>query len=384
MDKIRILIADDVEETRNVVKKILNMEEESFQIVGEAGNGEEALKLIPVVKPDVILMDINMPILNGLEATERITDEFPSVIVIIMSVQGENEYLKKAMLHGAKEYIIKPFNYDSLINTVKVTYEKNRERRVKHSVIEEKERNAKIITLFSSKGGVGKSVLAVNTAIALTNSTSKRTLLIDLDLLFGDISMLMNQYTHKNILDVIDEGQLDSYETVKNYLYKYSENLHILFGPRKPEAAEYIGKDSIEKLIEAVKSHYDVIIVDTGVNFDDSTLYVLDKTDTILFVSTMDIVALKNTKLGIGVMQSLGYDKDKVKLVINKFNTDYGINKSDIEAAFKDGVFAVIPEDIKTVNMSINGGKPICNNLKYSKTKIGKAIEAMSCSLTLE
>jgi pilus assembly protein CpaE len=108
MNKIRVLIADDIEETRNVIKKILNLDKENIEVVGEADNGEEVFKIIPKVKPDVVLMDINMPVLNGLEATEKITMEYPSVMVIIMSVQAESEYLKKAMFHGAKEYIIKP------------------------------------------------------------------------------------------------------------------------------------------------------------------------------------------------------------------------------------------------------------------------------------
>lgn len=95
MNKIKVLIADDIEETRNVIKKILKLDKENIEVVGEADNGEEVFKIIPKVKPDVVLMDINMPVLNGLEATEKITTEYPSVMVIIMSVQAESEYLKK-------------------------------------------------------------------------------------------------------------------------------------------------------------------------------------------------------------------------------------------------------------------------------------------------
>jgi pilus assembly protein CpaE len=124
MSKIKILIADDIEETRNVIKKILNMEQESFEVVGEASNGEEVLKRIPKVKPDVVLMDINMPVINGLEAAERINNEFPNTIVIIMSVQAGDEYIKKAIFHGVKEYIVKPFNCDELINTIKASSKK--------------------------------------------------------------------------------------------------------------------------------------------------------------------------------------------------------------------------------------------------------------------
>lgn len=376
MDKIKVLIADDIEETRNVIKKIFSLDRESFEIVGEASNGEEVLKLIPSVKPDVVLMDINMPILNGLEATEKITNSFPSVIVIIMSVQGESEYLKKAMFHGAKEYIIKPFSYDNLIDTIKITYEKYKDRQVIAVSKEKRKKDGKVITFFSSKGGVGKSVLSLNTSIALSKEKNMKILLVDLDLQFGDISILVNKYNQRTILDSVDEGQIDSYEGFKTYVYKYNENLDMLFAPGKPEAAEYIGKDTIEKIIKVVKNHYDLIIVDTGVNYNDNTLYILDISEKVYFISTMEIAALKNTKLGIKVMQSLGYDNKKLKLVINRFNTSYGINKKDIEDLFKGVDFTAIPEEEKIVAMSVNNGEPFCNDTRYYKSRIGKAIKA--------
>lgn len=377
MDKIKILIADDVEETRQVIKKLLSLDNDYFDVVGEAGDGEEVLKLIPRINPDVVLMDINMPVLNGLEATEKITESYPETIVIIMSVQAESEYLKKAMFHGAREYIIKPFNYDTLINTIKTTYEKQKERAVKITSHVEKTRNAKIVTFFSSKGGVGKSVLSLNSAVKLSKPGDKKVLLMDMDLLFGDISMMVNQFSRKNILDMIDDNQMDTYENMKPYLYEYNENLHMLFAPQKPEAAEYISKDTIEKIIKVLKTHYDLIIVDTGVNFSDNTLCILDISEIILFISTMEIVSLKNSKLGFGVMKSLGYDKDKVKLVVNRFNTSYGISKSDLESAFKDELLLAIPDDEKTVSISVNKGNPFCASTRNDNLKIVRAVQAM-------
>jgi pilus assembly protein CpaE len=377
MSKIKILIADDIEETRKVIKKLFSIDTNAFEVVGEAGNGEEVLKLIPTVKPDVILMDINMPILNGLETTEKITNEFPLIIVIIMSVQAESEYLKKAMFYGAKEYIIKPFSYDNLIDTIKITYEKYKDRQVNLATKEQRRADGKIVTFFSSKGGVGKSVLALNTSIALSKEGRKRILLIDMDLQFGDISILVNQYNSKTILDAIDEGQIEGYENFKPYLYKYNENLDMLFAPGKPEASEYIVKETIEKIINTVRNNYDFILIDTGVNYNDNTLYILDISEKILVVSTMEIVALKNTKLGLKVMQSLGYDNSKVKLVINRFNTSYGIVKKDVEDVFKDNIFVMVPEEEKTVSMSVNKGEPFCNDNKYYKLKIGKAIKTI-------
>lgn len=382
MDKIRVLIADDIEETRSVIKKILSMEDDTIEVVGEAANGEEVLKSIPKLNPDLVLMDINMPVLNGLEATERITMEYPSVMVIIMSVQAESEYLKKAMFHGAKEYIIKPFNYDDLIGTIKTTYDKYKERRVKSTSSEEQAKDARVMAFFSSKGGVGKSVLALNTAVVLSKEANKKVLLIDMDLQFGDISIMVNKFNYKTILDSVEEGQIDSFESLKAYLYKHNDNLDILFAPGKPEAAEYIGKDAVEKIMKAFQKQYDMIIVDTGINFNDSTLYILDTAQKIFLVSTIDIVALKNTKLGLGVMESLGYDKDKVKLVINRFSPKYGISTKGVEVALKYYIFSIIPDEEKEVIASVNKGQPLCDDSKYNKLKIGKAIEVMCKNLT--
>lgn len=322
MDKIKILIADDVKETRDIVKKIIELEDD-FEIVGEAVDGQEAVDKIKKLKPDVVLMDINMPVLNGLEATEKITALNPEVIVIIMSVQGESEYLKKAMFYGAKEYIIKPFNYDTLVNTIKLTYE--RYKQINKS--QEQYKNGKIITFFSSKGGVGKTTLAVNVGVEL--SKTKKVLLLDMDLMFGDISIFVDAVDSKTIIDAIDDENTDSYNSLKTYLFSYNKNLDILFAPKKPEASEYIGKEIVEKIINILKRHYDVVIVDTGINFSEVTLHILDISDYILFISNIDIASLKNTKLGLQVMRSLGYDKNKVKVVINRFNTDYGIGKKE-------------------------------------------------------
>jgi pilus assembly protein CpaE len=238
------------------------------------------------------------------------------------------------------------------------------------------------MAFFSSKGGVGKSVLALNTAITLSKKPNNKILLIDMDLQFGDISILINEFNNQTIIDAIDNGQIDSYENIKPYLHKYNDNMDILFAPGKPESSEYISKDTVEKITKSFQKQYDLIIVDTGINFNDTTLYILDIAEKILLVSTMEIVSLKNTKLGLGVMESLGYDKDKVKLVINRFNLNYGISKKEVEEAFKDGIFAVIPDDEKVVATSVNKGQPFCDDNRYNKSKVARAIELLSNDIT--
>lgn len=120
--KIKILIVDDTAETRKNLTKLLELEEDMV-VIGEASNGEEAIACTLNLHPDVILMDINMPIMDGIQATQRLTSEAHQAAIIILSVQGEQEYLRKAMAAGARDYLTKPPSSDELVQTVRKVFQ---------------------------------------------------------------------------------------------------------------------------------------------------------------------------------------------------------------------------------------------------------------------
>ncbi|MGE5557203.1 MAG: response regulator transcription factor [Bacillota bacterium] len=120
--KIRVLVADDIPETRVSIKKILSLEEK-IEVAGEAANGSEAVALAVALRPDIILMDINMPGMDGIAATELIARENPGVSVIVLSVQEEQEYISRAMEAGAREYMVKPPGIDELLRAILRVYE---------------------------------------------------------------------------------------------------------------------------------------------------------------------------------------------------------------------------------------------------------------------
>lgn len=117
MKKIKVLVVDDSGETRNNIKTLLSFEKR-IEFIGEAENGEEAVFIAREARPDIVLMDINMPVMDGIKATEAITMNVPECTVIIMSVQGEQEYVKKAMSAGARDFLNKPFSWDDLNRTI--------------------------------------------------------------------------------------------------------------------------------------------------------------------------------------------------------------------------------------------------------------------------
>ncbi|MBI9014458.1 MAG: response regulator [Clostridiales bacterium] len=369
---IRILIADDIEETRSLLKQVLTLEDDEFEVVGEAGDGEEVLKLCRKLNPDVILMDINMPKMNGLEATEEIMRTYPDANVIIMSVQNDTEYLRTAMEAGAKGYILKPINHEEVSELIKKTHSKGMNR--KKSQPKEDLKDAKILSFYSFKGGVGKSVIALNTSVIMAEKLNHKVLLIDLDLHFGDISLLTNKHTEKNVLDLVDDDMTDSYEAMKNYFYNYCKNLDVLYAPLSPEGADYVSKDIVNRIISTAKQHYDYIVIDTGVNFHEHTLFALDSSDKIFFISSMEMTSIKNSKLGLGVMKSLNYEDDKVEIIINLTSEKFGISKKDIEKVFDRKVSYYIQEELKPIRFSVNRGQALALDSKGKMSRFYKTL----------
>lgn len=367
---IKILVADDMEDTRTLIKKLLTLNHGKYEVVGEAINGEEAVSKCGELKPDIVLMDINMPEMNGLEATERISIMYPNIDVIIMSVQAETAYLKTAMTSGAKGYLIKPIDETEMIEVIDQTFA--RKVKVEKTVPIESNKSAEIISFYAFKGGVGKSLLALNTSVLLSEKLKKKVLLIDLDLHFGDISLMLNKHLEKNILDYVDDGS--DIDQLSQYFYHFLENLDVLFAPLSPEGAEYISKATIESIMTEMKNKYDYIIVDTGVNFEDHTLYALDQSKEIMVVSSMEMTSIKNTKLGIDVMKSLNYSGEKVKILLNRVEEKYGIKVSDIEKIFEKSVDLSLPESKRAAIMSINQGQVLALTKLGKKSKLYKKL----------
>lgn len=372
MEKIKLVIVDDSLETRNNIKQLLSFEKR-IDVIGEAENGEEAIFIAKEAKPDIILMDINMPVVDGIRATEEITLSVPETTVIIMSVQGETEYVRKAMTAGARDFLNKPFNGDELSRTIISTFEMESKRREKVSVPKiHEEVKSRVITVFSTKGGVGKTTIASNLAVCIARATKKKVALVDLDLQFGDIAIMLNVSVKNTISDLVKEfGQLDK-NLMEEYLVTHFSGVKVLPAPIKPEYAEYITGNHVEKIINTLRESYHYIIIDTSANFHETVLTSLDMSDKILLVSTLDLPTIKNVKAGVDVMETLHYPTEKISIVLNKASEQYGIKYKDFENTLRHPIWSYVPEDNQTVITSANKGFPFV--MTRTETKVAKAI----------
>jgi len=375
VERIKILIANDNEEAINHFRLLLESEED-FQIIGEAANGEEAQAKAKRLLPDIILMDDEMPVMDGLTAAENITLSDPHVSVIIISKENGPEYLKRAMIAGAREYLVDTVDQHELIETIKrVNYT---EKMRFHNTNGHKNSAAKdpqIITVFGSKGGVGKTTISVNLAAHLANKLKGKVAIVDLDLQFGDVPVFFNVVPRKSIAELVQEKGKLNIQLVNNYLITHASKVKILPAPTKPEYAELVDSENIIKILTVLKENFDYVIIDTPPYFQDTTISALEMSQQILLIMTLDLPAIKNMKLNLDLLYSL-HQKEKSKLILNRATENLGISIKDVETSLDFLIAEKIPSDGKLVVPSVNKGMPFV--LSDSKAKASKSIDKIA------
>ena len=373
-DLIRVLIVDDIPETRDHLTKLLGFETD-IEVVGAAASGAQALALAAELSPGVVLMDINMPDMDGIAATERLSAEVPDAAVVMMSVQGEADYLRRSMLAGAREFLVKPFSSDELTASIRQVYAREQEkanRRAAAPVMapggpsgggggggDDGDHDGQIIAVFSPKGGVGRTTIAVNMAIAAATELGKSVVLMDGSFQFGDVGVLLNlNPKNKSIADLVPELEAGEPESLDTFVINHSAGIRVLLAPPSPEMAELITPAGVKRVLEALRHGHDLVIVDCTSWFNETTLAILAAADTILTMLSLEITSIKNMRLFLEVAEQLGYEQDKVKLVLNRADSSLGIRVQDVESSIGRKVDHTIVSDGRSVVYALNRGVP--------------------------
>ena len=364
---IKVLIVDDIPETREHLSRLLGLERE-IDVAGTAGSGEEAIQMAMDMRPDVIVMDINMPGLDGIATAEIISQRLPNSPIIMMSVHGEAEQLKRSMLAGAREFLVKPFSGDELATSIKRVHEREivRQEQLKAASTQavvaaqsaENVEDHQVIAVFSPKGGAGRTTLATNLALALRRETSQRVALVDANLQFGDVGVLLNlNPKNRSVLDAVEGGEPDR-DIVESVMVDHSTGIRVLLAPPAPEGADLVTPVYLRKMIDMLRESHDWVVVDLPSGLNDHTLGVLDAADQILVVAALEITTIKNVRLFLEVADQLDYERSKIRLVINRSDASQGIRIGDVEASIRRTIDGTIVSDGRLAVLAVNRGVP--------------------------
>lgn len=370
-EKVRVLIVDDVAETRENIRKLLQFET-NIEVVGAAKSGREAIQLAQELTPDVVLMDINMPDMDGIAATEEIRKKAPATQVVILSVQGDQNYMRRALLVGARDFLTKPPMPDELTAAIRRVGAMAREERSKRSqpymtpagggtqpLVSARITHGRIIMVYSPKGGTGCTTLAVNLALALHNDET-RAALVDANMQFGDAAVFLNEQGKNTVLDLTPRADELDPDIIEEVMVKHAASgLHLLAAPTRPENAEKVTAAHFAKVLAYLRQLYAYVIVDTCSYLNDITLAVLDACDVVVLVTTQDIPSIKDGRLFLDLMTTVGLPVEKIALVMNRYDKRItAITPERVAENLKQEVLAVIPLDERVVIPSVNRGVP--------------------------
>lgn len=367
-DVIRVLIVDDIAETRENIRKLLQFEPD-IEVVGAARTGHEAIEMARETEPDVVLMDINMPDMDGIAATETLKQDVRFAQIIILSVQSEADYLRRAMRAGASDFIAKPPSGDELIGAIRSL--SGDAKRIKDEMarlegtgplqMPRHDRigpEGKILAVYSSKGGVGCTMLATNLAVGL-DTTDTPTVLVDAALQFGDVAVSLNLQVKNSFVDLASRADELDADIVEDVLLQHECGLRVLAAPPRPEMADEVHAEQVRNVLEHLKQQFAYVIVDTSSTMDDITLTILDLADLLITVATPEIPAIKDARLLFDLLGVLEFPKEHIFFVLNKMDRKSGITSAAVAENLKYSVDGVIPVDERSVTTSVNRGIPL-------------------------
>ena len=393
-DKIRVLIVDDIAETRENVRKLLQFESD-VDVAGAAGSGKEGIQLAQELDPDVVLMDINMPDIDGITATEIIRQKQPHIQVIILSVQNDQNYMRRAMLAGARDFLTKPPMGDELISAVRRAGEMARAERAKGAQQRLVATSAsgssaamanftpiskgKIVTVYSPKGGTGCTTIAVNLALAL-NSEDTRTVLVDANLQFGDVAVFVNEQGKNTILELAPRADELEPDIVEEILIKHkASGMRILPAPQRPEMAEKVNADQFSKVLQYLQRMYAYVVIDTSPILSDVILSTIDISDVLVLVTTQEIPSIKNARLFLDLLHTLGIGKERIIFTMNRYDKRIAITPERVSDNLKQEIVTTIPLDEKVVITAVNRGVPFM--LDNKSQPVGRGILSLAESV---
>jgi pilus assembly protein CpaE len=358
-------------------------------------NAEHGLGRIRDGEVDIAILDVELPDINGVKLTEIIRRDFPDTQVIVTSSEKDYDTMLAVMRNGAADFITYDVNLEELSWAFMRAQDMAGSARAGERPTtavgmkipeDDGERTesgfGKIIAVYGPKGGTGVTTLAINLAIALRGEESEIAL-VDTSLQFGDVPMLLNELPSYSIIDLIPRVHVLDPRVVEGVmLFHKSSGLYILAAPPKPEQAEKVVGRDISQILEFMRTMFSYIVVNTSSYITDPCIAALDSGDVVVLNTIQEVSAIRNTRLFLELCDSLGLQKDKIFMVLNRYDEKIKITPEQVSENVNHPVFATIPLDEKTALQAANLGVPF--TLQAKKTELARSVISLGDRLCEE
>jgi len=308
---------------------------------------------IRTMEADVIIVDVAPDKEQGILTVDKIIEISKHSHVFVAGDGTDADLILRSMRAGAKEFLSTPLDSKALLTAIE------RISKAHAAVTKDKKRFGKLFAFFSAKGGTGSTVISTNFAVNLAEQTKKATILVDLDMQLGEVSLFLGIKPAFNIADMADNIHRMDEALLKGFIKKHASGLDVLAAPDSLEKVESVGPSQVAQILQFLKNTYEYVVVDTSNTFDDHTVSALDQSSIVFLISNTDLPSLRNAQRCLSIFERMGYKKEKIKLLINRYQKSLEIRSKDIEETLSFPVYWFFPNDWPTIMNSVNSGMPL-------------------------
>lgn len=336
---------------------------------------DEAFDQVREDPPLVLIIGPSLLVDVAFELAEHVSSSCDTTVVMAVP-QIDAELLRRAMRSGVADVVSMGDSLAEITASVERATALALRRRGSGTGGCDKELG-KVLTVFSTKGGVGKTVLATNLSVVLAKETGKRVALVDLDLEFGDVAIMLGMRPEHTIFDAVQVFDRLDGEMLAGFMETHDSGVVALLAPVRPEDAEGISAARVGQVIDLIRENYDYVVIDTCPSFSEAVLAALDRSDELYVVTMMDVASIKNSRISVQKLKQLGFDNGRLRLVLNRSDSKVLLQPAEVEKAMGGAICAHIPSD-RTVPRSVNKGVPIV--IDNPKTEVSRSILALARS----
>jgi pilus assembly protein CpaE len=375
-ESLKILIVDQHPNAVAGLRRALNAFG-NLEVVGDAGFGPVASTWAHTLDPAIIVVSVEEPLSRSLATIQALTRGNPRWTVVGLVSQFDREVFRRTVLAGARDVLLRSSSPSDLHDSLVQAHNADAIR-VMASGHDPAAPTGSIITVFGVKGGVGKTTLATNLAVSLAQETSASVALVDLDVPFGDVALLLDIQPELDILDALDDSALDDMERLQKILVRTPQGVHVLSSPLAPDDAGSLDSLRVGRLLSRLASLYQFVLVDTPVGLTELTAAALDVAELGMLVTTPEIAALRRTHACLRLLQGLEFPTSKLQLVLNRESSKTRVSSTEAIEALAHPVSWRVANDYAAMQGAAVG-QPVV--LSQPKSRLSRDIRVIARQL---
>lgn len=350
---LKILIVDPHAEAVAHLRRALNSFG-SLEVVGDAGFGPIASTWAHTLDPAIVIVSVEEPLTRSLTTIQALARGNPRWTVVGLVSQFDREVFRRAVLAGARDVLLRGSSPSDLHDALVQAHNADT-LRIAAAGHDPTAPTGSVISLFSVKGGVGKTTLATNLAVALAQESSASVALVDLDVPFGDVALMLDIHPEHDILDAVADSTFDDLERLQNLLVRTPHGVHVLAAPLAPDDASGVDSSRIGRLLTRLAALYQFVLVDTPVGLNELTAASLDAAELAMLITTPEIAALRRTHACLRLLHGLEFSTSKLHLVLNRAESKTRVSASEAIDALGHPVAWRIANDYAAMQNSALG-----------------------------